>query len=53
MRVGQKCVYAVMRNGKPFKYFSTETTAFTYIAACLDLDPDSEWTVTAKEVMSA
>ena len=45
MRVGQNCVYVIMRNGKPFKFLGSKQIAVNYIAACLDLDPGSVWKI--------
>lgn len=50
MRVGQDYVYVVYRDGVPFRHLSSKQSALFYIAACLDLFPNSSWEMFIKEV---
>lgn len=45
MRVNQTLVFEVLRNGVRYRVFSARQSAVNYLAAALDLDPGSSWSL--------
>ena len=50
MRVNQTLVFEVLRNGIRYRVFSARQAAVNYLAAALDLEPGSDWSI--REVCS-
>lgn len=45
LQVKQTLVFEILRNGNRYRVFSARQTAVNYLAAALDLDPDSTWSL--------
>lgn len=45
MRVCQTLLFEILRNGNRYRVFSAKQTAVAYLAAAMDLDPGSSWSI--------